>query len=156
MSEEYDLKHPGSRAEKSLATLTGDYSGDIPEPQSRAEAYLKKLIEVLSGDIDPSKIPEMFNDVLEYSSALEFPEEGESGMIYIAANTNSLYRWNGSGYSKVGNPVNFDSEPTEGSNNAVTSDGLKTAFANSAVSAFKALGLSYDDAGYLTQETSEE
>lgn len=42
----------------------------------------------------PSKhLPSYVDDVKEFSSLSAFPEKGESGKIYITADTNLIYRW---------------------------------------------------------------
>lgn len=43
--------------------------------------------------------------VLEFASASEFPQTGETGKIYIATSTNQTYRWSGSVYVLLSSPV---------------------------------------------------
>lgn len=38
----------------------------------------------------------------EYESVDAFPATGVKGVLYLAADTNTLYRWDGSGYSRLG------------------------------------------------------
>ena len=38
----------------------------------------------------------------EYESVDAFPATGVKGVLYLAADTNALYRWDGSGYSRLG------------------------------------------------------
>lgn len=38
----------------------------------------------------------------EYASVDAFPATGVKGVLYLAADTNTLYRWDGSGYSRLG------------------------------------------------------
>ena len=38
------------------------------------------------------------NDVLTYSNKASFPSSGESGKLYIAADTKYTYFWNGRSY----------------------------------------------------------
>lgn len=144
MSEEFDLMNPQSRAEKSLATLTGDYSGDIPVPQSRTEAYLKKLVDggvtgdladrveeleegmtekadLENGKVPSTQLPSYVDDVLEFANTGEFPLSGETGKIYVALDTNASYRWSGSAYIEIARPTTFDTTPTQGSTNGITS-----------------------------------
>jgi hypothetical protein len=42
------------------------------------------------------------NDVVEYVNQDAFPEEGESGKIYVALDTNLTFRWSGSQYIQIG------------------------------------------------------
>ena len=41
------------------------------------------------------------NDVLTYNNRASFPSSGESGKLYIAADTKYTYFWNGSGYAET-------------------------------------------------------
>lgn len=156
---EYDLEHPQSRGEQYLATMTHDYSGDLPEePHSRVEAYLEKLVDLtedteerisdletgkadlVDGKVPSEQLPSYVDDVQEYMSYAYFPEVGEKGKIYVALDTNDSYRWSGMTYIKIANPTEFDTVPTEGSTNGITSGG-----------AFEALSkkqgkLTFDDA----------
>lgn len=50
------------------------------------------------GKIAASQLPSYVDDVLEYDSLLEFPITGEKGKIYVALDTNKVYRWSGSAY----------------------------------------------------------
>lgn len=43
-----------------------------------------------------------FNDVLEFADLSSFPENGETGKIYLALDTNFTYRWSGSAYVQIG------------------------------------------------------
>lgn len=195
----YDLTHPQSRGEQYLATMTHDYSGDIPEePHSRVEAYLEKLVDLtedtedritdletgkadlVDGKVPSDQLPSYVDDVQEYASYADFPEEGERGKIYVALDTNEVYRWSGTTYIKISNPTELDPVPTEGSTKGVTSGGVFSALAgkqnnltfddaptensNNPVKsggvfaefkALKALGFSIDSDGYLVQEADD-
>ena len=50
------------------------------------------------GKIAASQLPSYVDDVLEYDTLTEFPVEGEKGKIYVALDTNKVYRWSGSAY----------------------------------------------------------
>lgn len=52
------------------------------------------IYEFKNGSIRPYSI----DSVLEYNNLASFPTTGTSNKIYIAADTNSQYRWNGSSY----------------------------------------------------------
>lgn len=52
------------------------------------------IYEFKNGSIRPYSI----DSVLEYTNLASFPTTGTSNKIYIAADTNSQYRWNGSSY----------------------------------------------------------
>lgn len=55
-----------------------------------------------SGKVASSQLPSYVDDVIEYSTLSEFPQEGESGKIYVALDTNTTYRWSGTTYVVVG------------------------------------------------------
>ena len=80
------------------------------------------------GKVPSAQLPSYVDDVLEYASVSAFPATGESGKIYVALDTNDSYRWSGSEYIKISNPVAFDNTPVQNSTNAVTSGGLYTRF----------------------------
>lgn len=46
-----------------------------------------------NGLIPSEHLPSYVDDVKEFSSLSAFPEKGESGKIYITADTNLIYRW---------------------------------------------------------------
>lgn len=79
------------------------------------------------GTIPISQLPSYTYNIVERSSASLFPTIGESGKIYVDTGANTLYRWDGTKYISVSNPKNIDSSPTAGSENLVTSGGVKTA-----------------------------
>ena len=41
------------------------------------------------------------DDVLEFANLAAFPATGETGKIYIATDTNKMYRWSGAGYAEI-------------------------------------------------------
>ena len=54
-----------------------------------------------NGHVLSSQLPSYVDDVLEYDSFNEFPQEGETGKIYIDLTTNESYRWSGSIYVMI-------------------------------------------------------
>ena len=69
-------------------------------------------------------------DLAEYASLSAFPSTGSTGKIYLADDTGKMYRWNGSAYVNLSEPLTFDNAPTAGSSNPVKSSGIKTALDN--------------------------
>lgn len=55
----------------------------------------------LIGTIPQTNLPSYVDDVLEYNGQSNFPEEGESGKIYVDTSTNRTYRWGGSSYVEI-------------------------------------------------------
>ena len=54
-----------------------------------------------SGLVPTRNLPQYVSDVFEYATKGYFPAEGEKNKIYIAADTNEIYRWNNSGYTII-------------------------------------------------------
>lgn len=58
-----------------------------------------------TGKIPSAQLPSYVDDVLEFDSKDDgenkFPETGESGIIYIAKDTNLTYRWSGTDYAEI-------------------------------------------------------
>ena len=48
------------------------------------------------GKLPAAQLPDLADDVLVYSSYATFPATGTAGKIYIAADTNIIYRWDDS------------------------------------------------------------
>lgn len=51
--------------------------------------------------IDATYLPSYVDDVVEYANLAAFPPIGETGKLYIALDTNLVYRWTGSVYVEV-------------------------------------------------------
>lgn len=94
-----------------------------------------------SGRVPSAQLPSYVDDVLEFADEASFPGTGEAGILYIAQDTNNLYRWSGSAYVNMsdanGGPASTDDLP-EGVTNLYFTD----ARARSAVSVSG--DLSYD------------
>lgn len=57
------------------------------------------------GRISSRYLPVYIDEVYEYPTREEFPEEGLSSKIYIALDSNVTYRWSGSTYVEIGKSV---------------------------------------------------
>lgn len=53
------------------------------------------------GKVPSSQLPAYVDDVVEYANLAAFPVTGESGIIYIALDNNTQYRWSGSTYQSI-------------------------------------------------------
>lgn len=122
-----------------------------------------------SGKVPAAQLPSYVDDVLEYANLAAFPGTGESGKIYVAINTNKVYRWSGSAYVEItSSPGSTDAVP-EGSTNLY----FTNARARAAVSASGSLSYSTatgifsytqptnvsaftNDSGYLTGITGAQ
>jgi hypothetical protein len=70
-----------------------------------------------SGTVPASQLPSYVDDVLEFESESAFPATGETGKIYVAADSNDQYRWSGTQYILLSaSPGSTDAVP-EGSVN---------------------------------------
>lgn len=69
--------------------------------KSETDSLLNRKADLVDGKIPASQLPSYVDDVLEYSTLSSFPVIGESGKIYVAADTNKTYRWSGSAYAEI-------------------------------------------------------
>jgi hypothetical protein len=58
-----------------------------------------------AGKVPASQLPSYVDDVLEVANYAALPATGESGIIYITADTNQTYRWSGSTYVVIGSSL---------------------------------------------------
>jgi len=54
-----------------------------------------------NGKVPSSQLPSYVDDVLEYANLESFPIEGEVGKIYVALDTNKIYRYSGTQYTVI-------------------------------------------------------
>lgn len=54
-----------------------------------------------TGKVPASQLPSFVDDVQEYANLASFPVTGDSGVIYVALDTNKTYRWSGSMYIEI-------------------------------------------------------
>ena len=73
-----------------LAYVAGDAAGEYAT--------------LVDGKVPSSQLPSYVDDVLEYLALSSFPANGESGKIYVAMDSNKIYRWEGSSYIPVSAP----------------------------------------------------
>ena len=84
------------------------------------DAINSSLIGAVSGiaplgsdsKIAATYLPSYVDDILEYANLAGFPGTGETGKIYVAIDTNKIYRWSGSAYIEV--------SPTAGNSDTAT------------------------------------
>lgn len=70
-----------------------------------------------TGKVPASQLPSFVDDVLEYANAGAFPATGAAGVIYVALDTNVVYRWGGSTYVQIAASPGSSDSITEGSVN---------------------------------------
>ena len=66
--------------------------------------------------INSSYLPSYVDDVIEVANYAALPVTGETGKIYVTLDTNNTYRWSGSVYVKIGQPIGSTSDVPEGTN----------------------------------------
>lgn len=71
-------------------------AGDIPSLDAS---------KITSGIIDIDRLPASAGSIPEYATLSDFPLIGDSGKVYIALDTNKMYRWSGSTYVPVAGGV---------------------------------------------------
>ena len=54
-----------------------------------------------NGHVPASQLPSYVDDVLEFTKLSDFPTTGETDKIYIAMDTNKIYRWSGTTYIEI-------------------------------------------------------
>jgi len=82
---------------KTIATVLG-YT-----PENSANKGISNGYAPLGGDtkVDAAYLPSYVSDILEYANLVAFPATGQTGKIYLALDTNKVYRWSGSVYIEV-------------------------------------------------------
>lgn len=63
---------------------------------------------LVDGKVPSANLPSFVDDALAFANLAAFPVTGEGGKIYIAANTNLIYRWTGSTYVLIGDGTSVD------------------------------------------------
>lgn len=53
------------------------------------------------GKVPATQLPSYVDDVLEYANLAGFPVTGSTSTIYVALDTNKIYRWSGSAYIEI-------------------------------------------------------
>lgn len=84
--------------------------------------------DLVDGLVPSNQLPSYVDDVIEANSKTSFPETGEQGKIYVDTSTNIIYRWSGSTYIEITNPIDYASteEATAGTNDTKVMTPLKT------------------------------
>jgi hypothetical protein len=82
---------------KSIATALG-YTPENSANKGVANGYAPLASD---GKVDAAYLPAYVDEVLEYANLAAFPATGASDKIYIALDTNKVYRWSGSVYIEV-------------------------------------------------------
>ena len=82
----------------SVTDNSGNDSTDI-------ELDLSTKADLVGGKVPAGQLPSYVDDVLEYPSFGVFPFPGEAGKIYVALNSNKIYRYTGTTYVEVSQSI---------------------------------------------------
>jgi len=103
-----------------VLSYNGDLSANFNNYSLPHKKYVDDLINSISGQkgvangvatldsngkVPSSQLPSFVDDVMEYSSLISFPTTGETSKIYIALDTNFIYRWSGSQYTEISSSI---------------------------------------------------
>lgn len=109
-SSAYATSAQGSKADTAVQPLT-------------LSTALSTKADLVNGFVPSAQLPSFVDDILEFSNLSSFPVTGETGKIYVAVDTDKVYRWSGSTYVEiVSSPGSTDSLP-EGSINLYFTQG---------------------------------
>jgi hypothetical protein len=99
------------------------------------DAILSSTIGAASGiaplgsdsKISSTYLPSYVDDVLEYANLAGFPATGETAKIYVALDTNKIYRWSGSAYIEISPTAgNADTATTLATSRSISTTGDAT------------------------------
>jgi Lower baseplate protein N-terminal domain len=88
-------------------------SGASNDTSIATTQFVRSLIAALSGaalglatldassKVPAAQLPAYVDDILEFANLAAFPATGESGVIYVALDTNRTYRWSGTAYVAI-------------------------------------------------------
>jgi hypothetical protein len=94
-------------------------------------------------------LPAYVDEVIEYPTKTAFPATGQSGVMYVALDTNNVYRWGGTVYVEIAaSPGSTDEVPEGATNLYYTVARVQSVLAGTNVSAF------LNDAGYITASST--
>jgi len=86
-----------TKVPKAQISLT---ASDVGAIASTGNEVLTSL-NAASGTISSGLLPSYVDDVLSYTNLAGFPGTGETGKIYVAEDSNKVYRWSGSVYVEI-------------------------------------------------------
>ena len=89
--------HQVTKEQVGLSNVTND--AQVKRSEMGVASGVATLDE--SGKVPSSQLPSFVDDIVEADSLDEFPEVGEIGKIYLAKDTNIIYRWSGSKYVEI-------------------------------------------------------
>ena len=117
-----DIQDQWEAGDKALKDYVDELKNQVGKPDGLATLGS-------DGKVPTDQLPSYVDDVLEYTSIDEFPEEGETGKIYVDTTTNKTYRWSGTQYTEISSSLALgetDSTAYKGSDGKKNRDALKS------------------------------
>jgi hypothetical protein len=96
---------------QAISTVTG--LQDALDGKQAAGTYAT----LVGGTVPSSQLPSYVDDVIEYANLAGFPASGDTGKIFVARDTNKIYRWSGSAFIEISPSPGSTDSVTEGSTN---------------------------------------
>lgn len=72
---------------------------------------------LVNGLVPSSQLPGFVDDVVEFAALANFPATGEVGKLFVARDTNKVYRWSGTAYIEISASPGSTDSVAEGSTN---------------------------------------
>jgi hypothetical protein len=92
---------------------------------------LENKADLIGGKVPALQLPSYVDDILEFTTFDDFPITGEESKLYIALDTNKLYRWSGSVYVDItqleaDNLQSITARGNETNNDIITTGSINT------------------------------
>lgn len=84
-----------------LAALKSPSTGETLASEEYVDAIAETKADLVDGKVPASQLPSYVDDIEEYPTLGDFPATGESGKLYLAIDTELIYRWTGSMYAEI-------------------------------------------------------
>ena len=65
------------------------------------DLVLSNKADLVNGMVPASQLPSYVDEILEYANLAAFPVTGDSNKLYVALDSNLIYRWTGSTYGST-------------------------------------------------------
>lgn len=106
---------------------------NIPYSFLSGTPNLSLKADLIGGLVPASQLPSYVDDILVFANLASFPVAGESGKIYLAEDSNIIYRWSGVSYVSISQldestQIDVEDENTNTSNTFVSPRRLWQAF----------------------------
>lgn len=109
-----------------------------------------------AGLIPAAYLPSYVDDVLEYANTAAFPATGEAGKIYVARDTNKIYRWSGTAYIEISPSPGSTDSVVEGASNLYYTDSRVASKVNSMVGTGSGQIAAGNDSRFTDQRTPSD